>query len=78
MWVGSKVYLQKCTTGRGDILQLIEDLMARLTVDDMELFFVQCWVIWNQRNSVLHGGNIQDPSRLVRRAEDYLKEYRDA
>nr|POE80668.1 hypothetical protein CFP56_39306 [Quercus suber] len=52
--------------------------MARLTVDDMELFFVQCWAIWNQRNSVLYGGSIQDPSRLVRRAEDYLKEYRNA
>ena len=78
VWAGSKVCSQKCTTGRGDILQLIEDLMARLTVDDMELFFVQCWVIWNQRNSVLYGGSIQDPSQLVRRAEDYLKEYRDA
>ncbi|XP_075640306.1 uncharacterized protein LOC142612059 [Castanea sativa] len=78
VWAGSKVCLQKCTTGRGDILQLIEDLMGRLIVDDMELFFVQCWVIWNQRNLVLHGGSIQDPSWLVRRAENYLKEYRDA
>ncbi|KAL4602607.1 hypothetical protein ACB092_10G065300 [Castanea dentata] len=62
----NKVCLQKCTTSRGDILQLIEDLMGRLIVDDMELFFVQCWVIWNQRNSVLHG------------SKNYLKEYRDA
>ena len=41
------VCLQKCMTARGDIVQLIEDLMVRLTVEDMELFFVQCWVIWN-------------------------------
>ena len=78
VWAGSKVCLQKCTMARGDILQLIEDLMARLTVEDMELFFVQCWVIWNRRNSVLHGCSIQDLSQLVCRAEDYLKEYRDA
>lgn len=43
VWAGSKVCLQKCMMARADILQLIEDLMTRLTVEDMELFFVQCW-----------------------------------
>lgn len=50
--------MQKCTTNKGDILQLVEELMNQLHVEDLELFFVQCWVLWNQRNSVMHGGNI--------------------
>ena len=29
VWAGSKVCLQKCTTNRGDILQLVDDLMDR-------------------------------------------------
>ena len=41
-----------------DMLQLVEDLMDRLTMDEFELFLVQCWIIWNQRNSILHGGTI--------------------
>ena len=61
-----------------DILQLFEDLMDRLIGDEFEPFLVQCWIIWNQRNLVLHGGTIQDPPRLNKRAKDFLKEYRDA
>ena len=30
VWAGSKVCLQKCMMNRGDILQLVEDLMDRL------------------------------------------------
>ena len=41
-----------------DMLQLVEDLMDRLTMDEFELFLVKCWIIWNQRNSILHGGTI--------------------
>ncbi|KAK9988687.1 hypothetical protein SO802_028926 [Lithocarpus litseifolius] len=57
---------------------LFEDLMGRLQVEDLEFFFVQCWVLWNQRNSVVHGGCIQDPARLVQCAKDVLQEYQDA
>ena len=54
VWAGSKLCMQKCTTFRTDFLKLVEDLMERLQVEDLEYFFVQCWVLWNQRNSVVH------------------------
>ena len=44
--------------------------MNRLSREELEAFLLQCWLIWNQRNSVLHGGSLQDPSRLVQRAVD--------
>nr|POE55081.1 hypothetical protein CFP56_26662 [Quercus suber] len=78
MWAGGKECLQKCTTNKDDFLQLVEELMNRLIVEDLELFFVQCWVLWNQRNSVIHGGSIQDPARLVQRAKDLLQEFWEA
>ena len=41
------------------------------------MFWVQCGTIWNQRNLVLHGGKIQNPSILIQLARDYLVEFKD-
>ena len=60
------------------MVQLVEELHGRLTNKELELFWVQCWLIWNQRNSILHGGAIQDPGRLNQRAKDYLEEVKAA
>ena len=46
-------------------------------LEEIELFPIQGWLLWNQRNTVLHGGNLQDPARLVKRARDYLDEYKE-
>ena len=53
-------------------------MLDRISGEELELFLVQCWVIWNQRNAILHWGKLQDPQRLNRRAEEYLKEFREA
>ncbi|KAK9993235.1 hypothetical protein SO802_022938 [Lithocarpus litseifolius] len=38
-----------------DMLQLMEYLMGRVESHDMEVVLVQAWLIWNQRNRVVHG-----------------------
>ena len=76
IWVGCERCLQKGTVGHGDMLQLVENLNGRLSNEELELFWVQSWLIWNQQNSILHGGAIQDPGRLNQRAKDYLEEFR--
>ena len=53
-------------------------MQHRLDDEELELFWVQCWLIWNQRNTIVHGGIIQDPSRLNQRAKDLLEEFRVA
>lgn len=58
VWAKSQVCLQKSVSRQADKLQLVEDLMDKLTVEDLELFLVPCWIIWNQRNSVLHDGTL--------------------
>jgi len=35
--------------------QLFAKLMHKLSKDEFEPFLVQCWLIWNQCNSHLHG-----------------------
>ena len=78
VWVGSSTMLQKCTTNFHDFMQLFEALMNKLDADGMELFIVQAWIVWNQRNTMVHGGQMKDPCWLNRRAVDYLEEYRKA
>ena len=55
IWVGCLARLQKCHVGPEDMMQLWEELTVRLTIDEFELFLVQAWLIWNQRNALIHG-----------------------
>ena len=75
VWAGSSLKIQKCTHGQADMIELMEYLLSRLSLQEMELFLVQAWVLWNQRNKLLHGGKIQDPNMLCKRAVEYLEEY---
>lgn len=66
VWASSKIGLQKRVRSQGNMLQLLEDLLDKLSGEELELFLVQCWIIWNQRNTVLHGGSLQDSHQLNR------------
>ena len=48
VWAGSISKLQKGPSVFRDTLQLMEFLVDRLTVEELELFWVQAWIIWNQ------------------------------
>ena len=76
IWASCSTRLQKCHVGLKDMMQLWEQLTVRLTIDEFELFLVQAWLIWNQRNALIHGIQLQEPGILNRRAEDYLAEFR--
>uniref|UniRef100_A0A7N2L6Q0 Uncharacterized protein n=1 Tax=Quercus lobata TaxID=97700 RepID=A0A7N2L6Q0_QUELO len=78
IWASSVVKLQKFVVGQQDVIQLFEELLVRLEVEELELFLVQAWFIWNRRNSVLHGGVLQAPKLLNKRAEDFLAEFHQA
>ena len=76
IWAGCSRRLQKCHMGPEDMMRLWEELTGRLTIDELELFLVQAWFIWNQRNALIHGKRLQELGILNRRAEDYLAEFR--
>ena len=64
--------------GPKDIISLWEELIARLDSKELELFLVQAWIIWNQRNALVHGKQMLAFGVLNKRAEDYMKEFRNA
>ena len=55
IWAGSACKLQNFKHGQLDLLQLMDELLERLSLEELELFWTQAWLIWNQRNSLLHG-----------------------
>ncbi|KAK9988033.1 hypothetical protein SO802_028272 [Lithocarpus litseifolius] len=78
VWAGSIAKLQKGVTDFSDFMQLMEHLVDRLSIEEMELFWVQCWLIWNQRNCVLYGGQLKHLTSLNKRAEEFLEEFKHA
>ena len=56
----------------------MDELLERLSLEELELFWTQAWLILNQRNSLLHGGKLKNPSCLNKRAEEYLEEFKRA
>ena len=78
IWYGSIRKLQKTRHGQQDMKQLMVDLLEQLMSDEMDLFWAQAWFIWNQRNCVVHGGRMKDPSSLNKRAEEYVAEFKQA
>ena len=78
VWAGSMRKLHKSKGGQCDFLHLVEELMLKLSREELDLFFVQAWLIWTQRNAVIFGGVIQDPSRLVKRAGEFLEEFKQS
>ena len=78
IWAGSCQKLQKRSSRVVDVMQLMEDLIDRLTKEELELFWVQAWLAWNQRNHVVFGGNLMDSRTLNNRTVEYLTKYRQA
>ena len=58
------------------MIQLWDELTARLTSEELELFLVQAWIIWNHRNAIIHGKQLQVSGVLNKRVEDYMEEFR--
>ena len=56
----------------------MEDLITRLSTEELKLFLVQAWIIWHQHNSLIRGKQVQAPGVLNKRAIDFLEEYRRA
>lgn len=78
IWAGCSARLQKCHVCLEDMINLWEELVARLNTEELELFLVQAWIIWNQRNAMIYGKKMQAPGVLNRRAEDDMEEFQIA
>ena len=73
MWASSVKILQKECTGQNDLLHLLEYLLNQLSLEEVEVFFTQAWLI-----CVIHGGKFIDLGTINQRVVEYLEEYKHA
>lgn len=59
VWADSVMKLQKFVVGQYDVLNLFKELLLCLNKEEFELFLVQAWFIWSQRNRITYGGVLQ-------------------
>ena len=78
VWFGSLKILQKGVLGLVDLIHLMEYLLDWVELQDMEVVLVQAWLIWNQRNQVVHGGQFHDLGWLINRAKELLEKFQIA
>ena len=78
VWAGSVAWIQKSGGKFDDFMQLFQVMMAKLSMEELETFLVQSWLIWHRRNTVLYGSKMQHPGQLKERVTDLLREYREA
>jgi len=78
VWASCSACLQKCVGDQAAMLQLMKELIGHLSSDELELFLVQAWIIWNQQNGILHGKQLQPPKVLIKRAQDFMAEFQRA
>ena len=78
VWASSVKILQKGCTGQNDLLPLLEYLLNQLSLEEVEVFFTQAWLIWNRRNNVIYGGKFIDLGTINQRVVEYLEEYKHA
>ena len=75
IWHGSVRALQKCGTWQPDFVALLEYLLHWIDKTEVELMLVQAWLIWNQRNRVVHRGKFLELGWLNKRAAELLEEF---
>ncbi|XP_075645764.1 uncharacterized protein LOC142616894 [Castanea sativa] len=75
VWAGNLKILQKGGSNMADMLQLMNYLLDRVKSQEMEVVIVQAWLIWNQRNRVVHGGKFHDLGWLNNRAREFLEDF---
>ena len=61
VWAGSVARIQKSGGKFDDFMQLFQVMMAKLSMEELETFLVQSWLIWHRRNTVLFGSKMQHP-----------------
>ena len=61
-----------------DFVGLLEYLLDRLNKTEVEMFLVQAWLIWNQRNIVVYRGKLLEPGRLNSCATELLEEFQQS
>ncbi|XP_075640630.1 uncharacterized protein LOC142612416 [Castanea sativa] len=76
VWSATNLKLPSLPEPHLDFLNIMWEIRERWPVVDWELFAITMWSLWNNRNSVRHGGRSKRYDVIVKEVADYVKEVR--
>lgn len=75
IWAMVAGKLQKRNSVAEDFYSLVRELMAVLTSNEMEVWAIVSWAIWNARNKYLFDRKQTHPRDILRGAMTLLQDY---
>jgi hypothetical protein len=78
VWVVSSPTIQKCPKMEVAFHNILLYLSSRLSEENMQLVVVTARLLWLQRNTVVHGGDLTSPIQVMELARSQLENYRKA
>lgn len=76
VWSCGPKRIQKCSATGSTFPKIVESLMERCEVEDVEWAVMVARKIWFRRNEVVHGGELLHPSKPLTEACNCLNEFR--
>ena len=73
LWSGTKIKLPSLPEPHMDFLDIVWEIPENRPGVDWDLFAVTAWSLWNNRNSVRHGGQSNRHDVIIREVAEYLK-----
>lgn len=74
--VGSFLRLRVDVSHSKSFINLWEKVTSKLDLENLELFIVFAWFIWNNKNERLWNSAFKDLGKLINQAISYIKEMR--
>jgi hypothetical protein len=74
MWMCLDQIAEKYLLG-GDFSQIFLGVILRCVKEQVKLFAIIARRIWHRRNEVVHGGNLMQPTKVVREAVTTLEDF---
>ncbi|XP_075655070.1 uncharacterized protein LOC142625269 [Castanea sativa] len=76
VWGNTKIKLPIFEPSPREFIDIVWEIKAKKPEIDWELFAVTAWSLWNNRNSVRHGGRSKTAKVIVREVAAYADEVR--
>ena len=74
VWCGTKIKPPALLEPVNEFLNLVWEVVDSCTNVNWVLFAVTAWSLWNNRNSVIHGGNSEGKEGLIKSVAGYVEE----
>ncbi|XP_059450800.1 uncharacterized protein LOC132181566 [Corylus avellana] len=75
VWTECSPKISKCASIVDDFSAIMAHLLERLDADQLQLMAATARQIWLRRNSVVFGGELTDPSTIIRWAKDQVENW---